>query len=102
MSNEFTTECVVSLSGSNVQSNFNQNGMAIDSNSKTGSYIQGSQFYDHQDVQNPKPSGLFNDIYSRKKGCDKKGQLECAINNLENAYAIPSYIINENNRQSPL
>ena len=41
----------VTLSGSNVQSNFNQNGMAIDSNSKTTSYIQGSQFYEHEDVQ---------------------------------------------------
>ena len=91
----------VTLSASNTQSNFNQNGMALYSGSKTGEYIQRSQFYNHSDIQNPTPKGLFNDIYSRKKGCDKKGELECAVDNLENAYAIPTYTIDENNRQSP-
>jgi len=76
----------VTLTGSNVQSNFKQNGSAINSNSKTTDYY---------------PSTMPNDIYSRKKPCDKPGQLECAVKNLENAYNIPSYVIDESNRQSP-
>lgn len=84
------------LSGSNVQGVANQN----NSNSKTGEYAQVSQFYKDSSVEQTKPKGLYNDIYNRKRGCDKKGQLECAINNLESAYAIPSYVIDENNRRS--
>ena len=90
----------VTLSGSNIQSNFNQNGSAINNNSKTTSHIKHSQFYDNSFIQQPVPKGIFNDIYSRKKGCDKPGQLECAVKKLENAFAIPSYLVDENNRKS--
>ena len=85
----------LTVEGSNVQTNFNQNGLAINSNAKTGEYLKAPQFYSQT------PSGQFNDIYSRDKGCSEKGQLACAVENLENPYSIPTYTIDEQNRSSP-
>ena len=91
----------VAVEGSNVQTKFNQNKLAVDSNAKTGEYIQAPQFYTNAEIENPKPPGLFNDIYSRSRECSKKGQLACAVENLENPYSIPTYTIDEQNRQFP-
>lgn len=81
----------VTFADSNSQSKYNHNGMP---GGKTGEYIQ-------QSKSASKPRVRFNDIYSRKKGCDKKGQLKCAVENMENAYAIQTYTVDEQNRQSP-
>ena len=61
----------VAVEGSNVQTKFNQNKLAVDSNAKTGEYIQAPQFYTNAEIENPKPPGLFNDIYSRSRECSK-------------------------------
>ena len=88
------------LAGSNLSSTVRQNGSSLATGTKSGEYVTASHFYRNPELQPTRAGKTFNDIYSRKKGCDKPGELECVVNNLENAFAIEDYVIDENNRRS--